>query len=402
MMKRTRHCGRLIAAFTLAVISTTFVASAPAGAAGDAGTRALGGSGSQTIEGVAAIDGGFVAVGNETISGDTAPIVWRGSANGHTWKRSARPTVPVAEDVPLETTFAAVASSDSVVVAVGQAEDNPRVHPPGGYPTAPAFWHASGGSGFVLGTSDATGQAAQVPTDWDFGQFQPTSVAFGEGAFVAGGSVGAPSGNPACAHPLAWLSNDDGSSWTVAALPYPTGGAGRVEAVTYDASSGFVAVGATYTEECGSESTAALWGSPDGTTWQQYDLPAGSDSLGVAASDDLVVVMGVGTKAKLGGCDAVFWTSPDLTSWTTTDDSVRERAVGTVALGDGSFVAYGATCEKSGSLFPLAYRMKPGGDWKALQFDQPKKGSVFAAAPKGKSGFVMVGSEGVHGTAWWS
>jgi hypothetical protein len=198
------------------------------------------------------------------------------------------------------------------------------------------------------------------------------------------------------------LSTDDGDSWTVAALPFPTGGAGRVEAVTYDPASGFVAVGATYTDECGGESTAALWGSPDGMTWQQYDLPAGSDALGVAASDDLVVVMGVGTKARLGGCDAVFWTSPDLTSWTTTDDSIRERAVGTVALDSGAFIAYGATCEKSGSLFPLAYRMNPGGDWKPLQFDQPKKGSVFATAPKGKNGFVMVGSEGVHGTAWWS
>jgi hypothetical protein len=46
--------------------------------------------------------------------------------------------------------------------------------------------------------------------------------------------------------------------------------------------------------------------------------------------------------------------------------------------------------------------MKPGGDWKPLQFDQPKQGSVLAAAPKGRSGFVMVGTEGTHGTAWWS
>ena len=37
-----------------------------------------------------------------------------------------------------------------------------------------------------------------------------------------------------------------------------------------------------------------------------------------------------------------------------------------------------------------------------LQFDQPKEGSVLAAAPKGRTGFVMVGTEGTHGTAWWS
>ena len=175
-----------------------------------------------------------------------------------------------------------------------------------------------------------------------------------------------------------------------------------MEAVTYDASSGFVAVGATYADECRGQSIAALWGSSDGVTWRQYTLPAGTDALGVAASDDLVVVMGVGTKRRPGGCDAVFWTSDDLDKWSTTDDSIRERAVGTVALADGSFVAFGSQCTKDGSLLPLAYRMKPGGDWKPLQFDQPKEGSVLAAAPKGRRGFVMVGTEGTHGTAWWS
>ncbi len=403
-MRRGRRAG-LLAILTLATIASTFGSAAPATAAGDtgaAGTKALGGPGTQSIESIAAIDGGFIAVGNEVISGDSAPVVWRGSANGHTWRRSTRPAMPVPSGDPLATTIAAVAASDSTVVAVGQAVDNPELHPPGGYPTAPVFWHATGDGGLVLGTSGPAGEAAQVPTDWDFGQFRPVSVAAGDGRFVAGGSVAPPSGNPACEHPLTWLSTDDGNSWSVSAVPFPQGGAGRVAAVTYDASSGFVAVGATYADECSGQSTAALWGSPDGATWRQYALPAGSDALGVAASDDLVVVMGVGAKVRRGGCDAVFWTSTDLDSWSTTEDDIRERAVGTVALADGSFVAFGSECKKDGSLLPLAYRMKPGGDWKPLQFDQPKEGSVLAAAPKGRSGFVMVGTEGEHGTAWWS
>src|SRR6478736_6489252 len=119
MVKRGRRAG-LIAGLTLATIAATFVAPAPATAASDAGTKALGGPGTQSVESIAAVDGGFLAVGNETISGDTAPVVWRGSANGHTWKRSTRPAVPVPSGDPLETTIAAVASSGSVVVAVGQ------------------------------------------------------------------------------------------------------------------------------------------------------------------------------------------------------------------------------------------------------------------------------------------
>jgi hypothetical protein len=395
----------LLASLALATVIVLWLAPASAGAAGNAGnagTKALGGPGSQAVQGIAAVDGGFVAVGNETISGDTAPVVWRGSANGHVWKRSTHPQLPTPADVPLETSVVAVASSDADVVAVGSAEDNPKVHPPGGYPTAAVFWHATWAGALVLGTSDATGEAALVPPNWDFGQFIPTSVTFGNNQFVAGGALAAPSGNPACSHPLTWASTDGGSTWSVSALSFPSGGAGRVDAVSYDSASGFVAVGATYTEECSSKSTAALWRSLDGTTWQQYDLPEGSEARGVASSPDLVVVMGVGTKNQFGSCDAVFWTSVDLDSWLTTDDSTRERAIGALALADGSFLAYGAQCDKNGATFPLAYRKKPGGDWKPLQFDQPKKGTVLAAAPKGKNGFVMVGTEGDHGTAWWS
>ena len=189
----------LIASLALATISATF-GSRPhrRPPLPTPGTKSLGGPGTQSIESIAAVDGGFLAVGNEVISGDSAPVVWRGSANGHTWKRSTRPAMPIPTGDPLETTIAAVASSDSVVVAVGQAEDNPAVHPPGGYPTAPVFWHATGDGGLVLGASDPAGDAAQVPTNWDFGQFRPTSVASGDGRFVAGGSVAPPSGNPAC------------------------------------------------------------------------------------------------------------------------------------------------------------------------------------------------------------
>ncbi len=97
----------------------------------------------------------------------------------------------------------------------------------------------------------------------------------------------------------------------------------------------------------------------------------------------------------------MFWTTADLDEWTHTEDSTSERAVGVVALADGSFLAFGAECQESGT-YPLAYRKKPGGDWNGLEFDQPKKGTVLAAAPKQANGFVMVGTEGAHGTAWWS
>ena len=392
----------MLACSALATASALWLAPAPAVAAADSGLKPFGGPGSQSVEGVTAVDGGFVAVGNETIAGDTAPVAWRGSANGHVWKRSTRPQLPAPVDVRLETSIAAVTSANGVVVAVGQTVDNPRDHPPGGYPTAPVFWRATGSGALVLGTSDTAGDAAQVPADWEFGQFQPSSVAFGSNRFVAGGEVAPPSGNPACSHPLTWASTDNGSTWSVSALPFPSGGAGRVEAVTYDSASGFVAVGATYAEECNSKSTAAIWRSLDGATWDQRELPEGSDALGVTSSADLVVVMGVGPETARGGCDAVFWTSADLDEWTTTEDSTRERAVGVITLADDSFVAFGAECNDDGATYPLAYRKKPGGDWNPLKFDQPKKGTVLAAAPKGANGFVMVGTEGVHGTAWWS
>ena len=121
----------------------------------------------------------------------------------------------------------------------------------------------------------------------------------------------------------------------------------------------------------------------------------------MTSSSDLVVVMGVGTKTKRGGCDAVFWTSSDLDEWTTTDDSANERRGRCGHARRWSFLAFGTECNENGA-FPLAYHKEPGGDWEPLQFNESKKGTVLAAAPKGRDGFVMVGTEGVHGTAWWS
>ena len=219
--------------------------------------------------------------------------------------------MPIPSGDPLETTIAAVASSDSVVVAVGQAEDNPGRASSGRLPHGArvlARDRRRGRSCSARPTRRATPRRCR-PTGTSASS-GPTSVASGDGRFVAGGSVAPPSGNPAC-DASAHVAVDRRRQFVarVGRRPSRQGGAGRVEAVTYDSSSGFVAVGATYADECGGQSTAALWGSPDGATWRQYALPAGTDALGVAASDDLVVVMGVGTKVRRGGCDAVFWTS---------------------------------------------------------------------------------------------
>ena len=335
--RRWRHS--LLAGTALATASASWLAPAPAVAAADSGLKACGGPGSQSIEGITAVDGGFVAVGNETIAGDTAPVAWRGSANGHVWKRSTRPQLPAPVDVRLETSIAAVMSCErrrrrgrakrsTTRETTRRAAIRPR--PCSGARPDPVRSCSARRIRRVTprrcpptGSSDSSGRRASRS---------------GDNRFVAGGEVAPPSGNPACSHPLTWASTDNGSTWSVSALPFPSGGAGRVEAVTYDSASGFVAVGrdvcgGVHQQEHGCD-LAIVRRRDVGPTASCRRAPTRSAST---ASADLVVVMGVGTKAQRGGCDAVFWTSADLDEWTTYRRQ-HQRARGRCRRARGRFV----------------------------------------------------------------
>jgi len=385
---------------SLALVALTL--STATATAADSGLAALRGSGTQVPVGVAAVPKGFVAVGYEQgTSGDPRPAVWTGNGNGHTWRRAATAPIPKADDgTALVTRMAADAATGSHVVVVGSGETPRTDDKVGETPTSAAFWYGSPDGSLQLGDADNSGFV--LPSDWAFGLFEPLSVTAGHGLFIAGGTVYSP-GNPGCSRPIIWGSGTEGHTWIALPLDVPAGGSGAVTSVAYSPHFGFLAVGETASDDCGANAVPTLWQSDDGETWRQYTLPDGRTATGVAASNDLVVVMGVaGQAADSSGCDAVFWTSSDLQSWASTDDSTSERAEGATVLKDGSFVAFGSQCAQDVATHPLAYTLAAGASkWKPVGLDRTN-GVMYAGAPKGGDGYVIVGTRGSDGDVWWT
>ncbi|MGH9182772.1 MAG: hypothetical protein ACRDZ9_02980 [Acidimicrobiales bacterium] len=291
-----------------------------------AATGALGGPGDQRLLGVSVGGRGLVAVGTDGASA----AVWT-SADGAGWER-----VPHDEAVfggPGDQVAEAVAAGPVGVVAAGRSGDDAAVwRSADGWSWAPVAHPVLGGPGT---------QAAH-------------GVAWVEGlGLVAVGEDGAEA--------VAWTS-PDGLAWDRTGL-----GPGRAAAVT--GGEGAAAVAGSVR---GDGLDAVVWGW-SGTAWErraggELAGPSDQELAAVAAGDGLAVAVG---RTDLGvGDDAAAWASLDAVTWTRSphDEDVfggdqAQRMQG-LAVGGGVAVAVGwsgsTEAARDGSVW-VAPRVDQGG-----------------------------------------
>jgi hypothetical protein len=141
------------------------------------------------------------------------------------------------------------------------------------------------------------------------------------------------------AQPTAWYSDDDGETWTAVELPgaAPDNLDHPQDVVPFN--DGLVAVGGSM--DVGS------WITPDGETWERFDVALNAAFGAGAALDGALVA--VGNTPLAGGQEigpGVTWTSRDAQSWSA-GPVLSEGGVGlrAVAESDGVVVA-GGTCDR--------------------------------------------------------
>ena len=248
----------------------------------------LGGAGRQAARSVVAGHVGLVAVGLESIGGDSDAAVWT-SADGHTWNRHRR---DVFAD-PGDQFMSAIAWSGDLYVAVGADSS-------GGDLDA-AVWTSPDGLVWERTFHDGLGGS---------GDQEMRAVVAGESGFIAAGSDGSKSG------PAVWHS-DDGQMWQriESGLREQTGSHTILDLAI--SQSGLVAVGF---ERSGSDADSAVWISSDGLHWTRvvHDeeiLGGESDQIMRAIAITGSGFVAVGEDASRGDLDAALWTSEDGETW---------------------------------------------------------------------------------------
>jgi hypothetical protein len=311
--------------------------------------------------------GGYVSVGYSPPA--WTPVAWT-SADGLAWR--------IHEIGTTEFTFpeALASGSDGTVVAVGRSG------------RAPMAWTTRDG---------ATWQPHDIAMmGTDGAPERMTTVAAGEGGYVAGGSAGPELGDR---HARFWTS-EDGSTWR----PIPEDAAAFADAEVRSITpfgGGFVAVGVL--GDAQQLTGAVAWTSPDGVTWTRLDSPAFDGGKAVAVVESPAGgLVAVGTTVERR--EAVAWTSLDGREWTRapTEDSRLYPGYGEnagyiqmtdVAVVDGMLIGVGifqglqrgtATAWVSGD----------GIHWDQAVSSPVQQQGEFYAITAGGPGAIVVGSFG--------
>ena len=155
-------------------------------------------------------------------------------------------------------------------------------------------------------------------------------VAVGSAVVDTSGDVASPA--------VAWIS-DDGSHWTT--VESPAFALGPMRAVTAT-STGFVAVGFGIDDR-----RAAVWTSPEGTTWASVAHQPAFEALGKPVRMAAIAATGAGLvaagwKSDAGNGSGVVWRSPDGLTWERVPDQVSMSGAslaGVAFHGDAPIVA---------------------------------------------------------------
>jgi hypothetical protein len=222
--------------------------------------------------------GGYVSIGYSPP--EWTPLAWT-SPDGLEWR------IHLLGDTEFTFPEALASGSDGTVVAVGRSGSRPMA------------WTTRDGEIWQLHDVSITGT--------DDTPERMTTVAAGDGGFVAGGSVGP---ELADRHARFWTS-PDGATWQ--RVPDDASAFADAEVrsiVSFDG--GFVAVGVLGTAQQRTGSVA--WISRDGAAWTRVDSPAfdgGNPASLVAAPGGGLVAVGTTVESK----EAVAWTSADGHQW---------------------------------------------------------------------------------------
>ena len=252
------------------------------------------------VAGIAATDGGFVAVGAlrtgavPSMEPSFAPAVWH-SSDGGSWT-----VEPLAVTSEGEGGVRGVVAVDGALVAVGQSGDEGTV------------WRST--------DAGATWQASRVDLgDQTSGSVWLQDIAVVDGTLVAVGQSDAGGG---FSRPLIGTSDDGGDSWSRVGLEDATtdgleiygleGGPGRVFVLGSRFLDAYASPERCYTDldACASDADPVVLTSSDGTDWDELDLSRVSDSEYLAIHD--VVVTSPGSIFLIGVDEQVTaWTWPE-------------------------------------------------------------------------------------------
>jgi hypothetical protein len=241
---------------------------------------------------------GAVAVGY--IPPDWTPAAWS-SSDGLTWQ------LHLLGDATFTFPVALAVGGDGLAVAVGRSRN------------MPVAWTTRDGIAWAV---------HQVPVLENAGAFERmTSVAYGSGGFVAGGSIGPEVGDR---HARFWTSADS-LDWHPVDDDPDAFDDTEVRAITAFAG-GFVAIGAVGSTQQPTGSVA--WTSPDGRRWARHDSPAFADGSAVAISgapSGGLIAVG----STIDRREAVAWTSSNGEDWTrASSEPSRQYASGYIWMTD--------------------------------------------------------------------
>jgi len=290
------------------------------------------------IQAVAAVDGGFAAVGSPVCRPADTPTTCHGSA--WTTDASRRAWTRVTEQPALEMQIGEypqpepgglydVAAGPAGLVAIGHPADEDRS----------AAWRSTDGR---------TWERLAV----DFGNLDVNAVAAGDLGYVI---VGAEFTRTGVGRAAAWFSAD-GRRW-VRASSSPAMDAGPcVETLEKPACggmlgvaaipAGFVAVGQVRSGADATTSRPAIWTTPDGLTWTRQ--PAGLDTEGwlqaVAATGQEITAAGIECRPDCqdGRSGGLLVTSRSGVTWRIVDQPGAEPFVA-AAVGGGEAIAVART-----------------------------------------------------------
>jgi hypothetical protein len=286
------------------------------------------------------------------------------------------PLAGIPGGVVPELAMNAVAAAGDVQVAVGSAN---------GYP---AIWRRQHGGSWALMSSSAL-------TSGQTGLAALTGVTRGPAGWLA---VGAPG-------PIAFTSAD-GITWRPAAGTIAHDLAGMSAVTVAAGPAGYVIAGGPVAPVGGRG--AAIWWSPDLTSWRRVKVVTGSSQvLAVAAAE------GPGRSNTAGahgfvaaGSDngkPAAWTTADGRSWTTNilpmPAGASSAVLAQVAI-KGSRVAALGQAATPGGVVPFAALSANGGtSWLRAPFVSPGPDTAFTALIAGPRGFTAAGQYGPSGQA---
>ncbi|MFN2484475.1 MAG: hypothetical protein ABR509_05990 [Candidatus Limnocylindria bacterium] len=329
--------------------------------------------------------GTATATAERTAAATTGPPTTRPDATGSgTGEASPTPatgwegTVFNRPDPPAS--ISALATNDALVVAAG------------GSATEGAIW--------ILRPNADWERATSVPATPEGEIISLTDVAAVDEGFAAVGVVGAPQGEPFAS--VIWVSAD-GRRWRevrrVSGQLLHGVAAGRP---------GMIAVGGDG-PAVGYPNGVAIWMSSDGATWTEV---TGLEPLGASAFDDVRAtesgLLAVGqSRDDPSGADisAAVWTSPDGTTWTRVSSGPLFAAsvMYAVAVGGPGFVAVGQDYGPAGG-HPVVWISADGTAWERPSFDVAAGSLNGVAGLDGSVAAVgsIAGTDDLHPALWLS